>query len=397
MHTTTIGRCAAAAALLGLGALSAAPAQAAFPGDDGPLIFFSGRSLLTLDAAGGRPRQLPLDVPGFGGLAVSADGLRIAYADSHELHVADADGSGERQLTEASDGYADDPSLSPDGKRIAFVRDHAIWVIGVAGGAARELTPDGSFEHAYSEPAWSPDGRRIAYTRDEQVWTMNADGSGQTDLTPAIGICPRTVRTMRGGEPSWSPDGRRLAFTGPVPCEDSRGRDIWTMNADGSGKVDLTRDDGTDDTGPVFSPDGRSIAFERPVDGHPHLHVMGADGSGLHRVPVATGLYAEMGVEWSVAVTPVRIVQRLRARTVRAGRAIVVTGTVRPAVRGTVTVRFSGPGGRSWRVRAALSRGRFRCRFAPRRPGRYRVVATLPAAPRRPAAASAPGRLRVVR
>ena len=51
------------------------------------------------------------------------------------------------------------------------------------------------------------------------------------------------------------------------------------MNADGSGKRNLTRNPAQDGS-PSWSPDGRRIAFVSNRDGRLEAHVMNADGSG---------------------------------------------------------------------------------------------------------------------
>jgi Tol biopolymer transport system component len=76
-------------------------------------------------------------------------------------------------------------------------------------------------------------------------------------------------------EPAWSPDGRKIAFRSTR----NGNRDIYVMNADGSGKRNLTRN-AASDSRPSWSPDGRKIAFVSNRDGRLEAHVMNADGSG---------------------------------------------------------------------------------------------------------------------
>jgi dipeptidyl aminopeptidase/acylaminoacyl peptidase len=105
------------------------------------------------------------------------------------------------------------------------------------------------------------------------IYVVNADGSGRTDLTPSGG---------GGGEPEWSPDGTMIAFV----------RDgIWVMRADGTGARQVRHDPTMFDEWPVWSPDGRRIAYLEapacdPCDvGVPWtLNIMDADGSSVHKV-----------------------------------------------------------------------------------------------------------------
>jgi len=86
--------------------------------------------------------------------------------------------------------------------------------------------------------------------------------NGGIKVTAADRSATRTV-TISGGDwdPTWSPDGTRLAFESDRAKAVDRG-DIFVVNADGSGLVQLTSDD-SDDREPAWSPDGRLIAFNR--------------------------------------------------------------------------------------------------------------------------------------
>jgi TolB protein len=57
------------------------------------------------------------------------------------------------------------------------------------------------------------------------------------------------------------------------------------MNADGSGKRNLTRHPAQDGRS-SWSPDGRRIAFISDRDGRLEAHVMNADGSGQRSLTV---------------------------------------------------------------------------------------------------------------
>ena len=98
-----------------------------------------------------------------------------------------------------------------------------LWLMDVSTGEQTQLTFDQTFKD--QTPDWSPDGTRIAYAADDDIWLMNSDGSGQVNLTQS--------EFVEFGA-AFSPNGRRIAFTGsggPVPVNE---RYVQTMRTDGS-------------------------------------------------------------------------------------------------------------------------------------------------------------------
>jgi dipeptidyl aminopeptidase/acylaminoacyl peptidase len=168
---------------------------------------------LTLGGASVTPRAFPDDTTHAAEARWSPDGRRIAYTAGGQLWVANADGSGRRQLTTLNGG-ASGPVWAPNGSQVAFVsavwpdcttdacnagkdkakaetkvkahvadnlmfrhwnawdegtRSH-LFVVGVDGDAPRDLTagarydvPPGPFggSEGYT---FSPDSRELAYT-----------------------------------------------------------------------------------------------------------------------------------------------------------------------------------------------------------------------------------------
>jgi uncharacterized repeat protein (TIGR01451 family) len=79
-----------------------------------------------------------------------------------------------------------------------------------------------------------------------------------------------------------------------------RAGDIWTMNPDGTGQVNLTNSASTE-SNPAWSADGNRIAFDSTAGTapYPQLHVMFADGTG--DIPITTGNDPRTDPAWSPA------------------------------------------------------------------------------------------------
>ena len=136
---------------------------------------------------------------------------------------------------------------------------------------AVQPTPTPTPRVAQPTPAASASGR-IAFASDRdgdfEIYVMNADGSGVVQLTD---------NDFYDSYPSWASDGRRIAFTSDRDGDS----EIYVMNADGSGVVQLTDND-FQDIYPSWSSDGRRIAFTSTADrSDPNIYVMNADGSGI--------------------------------------------------------------------------------------------------------------------
>ena len=129
----------------------------------------------------------------------------------------------------------------------------------------------------------------IAFIRDRQLWVMNADGSGQRALTRD---------SAEKWSPAWSPDGRRIAYASSGTNYSSR---ISVNNADGSGRLRLSRGYKYDQqSAPAWSPDGRTIAFHGYDDGSYWISSVGADGIGQRTLtPGGLGIAEDGGFAWS--------------------------------------------------------------------------------------------------
>ena len=109
---------------------------------------------------------------------------------------------------------------------------------------------------------------------NEEIYTMNSDGTNRVDLTrnPADDTDPR-----------WSADGARIVFA----SNRTGNYQLYTMNADGSGVARVTHD-GNDDRRPTWTADGR-ILFQNGDFPDRVLYSINADGNGLQQLtPVSS-------------------------------------------------------------------------------------------------------------
>ena len=123
----------------------------------------------------------------------------------------------------------------------------------------------------FSPASFTGQNGKVFYEQESDIWSINADGTGALDLTPEEGFS--------GQRPSGSADGRHVVFQ---TFRDG-GWNIFSMNADGSNQVDLTNTkDPVINFEPAFSPDGSKVAFMRQglTAGEEDIWVINANGSG---------------------------------------------------------------------------------------------------------------------
>ena len=222
-----MSRAAGTLLVLALSLCAAPLASASFPGSNGPIAFQQLGSVWTVNPDGTGAQRLT-DSTATRDPVFSPDGSRVAYEDGRDLVISTTGGSGTQPVT--TGGHNDQmPAFSPDGKRIVFHRadDTDLYVVDVDGSDLTRLTSDGATSAEY-EPDWSPDGSRIAFEQpgcdsgDGQVciYSIGADGSGKVNLTPeqvppdCPDVNPGVGPYGNSEDPTWSPDGRQIAFRG---------------------------------------------------------------------------------------------------------------------------------------------------------------------------------------
>jgi imidazolonepropionase-like amidohydrolase/Tol biopolymer transport system component len=249
--------------------------------------------------------KLPL--PDTGRPAITAPAVE-AQAEPTKWDVNAPPGTTLKQIPIRTDeGTWMDVDVSPDGRTIAFSLLGDIYTMPMAGGTPRRIAEGLAWE---VQPRFSPDGTRIAFVTDrgggDNIWIMNADGSGKIALTK------EDFRLLN--QPSWSPDGRFIVAKKHFTTGRSLGTgEVWLYHVSGGGGVKLVaRPDDVyqKELGePIFAPDGKAIYFTKNVTpGKIFEYAQDSNGEvfDIERYEIATGetTTAVSGLGGSVRPTP---------------------------------------------------------------------------------------------
>jgi TolB protein len=232
--------------------------------------FFKGGKKIVFASTQGGAKECPPN-PDF------SQGYVWAVYPDYDLYTASPDGRNIKKLTDTP-GYDAEATVSPDGKKIIFTSerdgDLDLYSMDADGKNVKRLTDEIGYDGG---AFYSPDSKQIVYRRSTvntpaeiarykdllakhlivptvfEVWVMNADGTGK-----------RQVTNLSGGSfaPFFTPDGKRIIFCTNYFATDPRKRnfDLALIDVDGTGLTRVTFNE-TFDGFPMFSPDGKKLVF----------------------------------------------------------------------------------------------------------------------------------------
>jgi dipeptidyl aminopeptidase/acylaminoacyl peptidase len=271
------------------------------PARNGLILAASDEDIVAIDPVTGATTTL------IGGLTqdiapwFSRDGqhfvfLRLDAADVGSYWIANADGSGARELVRAPVDWFE---WSDSGDQIVVTREVGrtteTSVVDVETGRSAVLDVGIQVVHPY----WRPGHGQIVFSAPivdayRAYYLVNADGTG---LRKIDGVSGNAIN-----DPTLSPDGSKLAY---ATWEGGKGtgEQIHVLEVDTGNEVLVTPDDGYSYQDVLFSPDGTKILTKRfPPFGAIQLAVVPADGSG-DVVPIGPSLPMDLddrgrGFQW---------------------------------------------------------------------------------------------------
>ncbi|PWB72984.1 amidohydrolase, partial [candidate division GN15 bacterium] len=195
-----------------------------------------------------------LGFPGVLALAGVSPGTDSAQGESEpRWDVANPGLPSDTLEFDCSEGTWISVDVAPDGKTVVFDLLGDIYTMPVMGGTATLLSGGLPYE---VQPRFSPDGKRILFTSDrgggDNIWMMNADGSDRAPVTK------EDFRLLNNGV--WTPDGKYIVARKHFTSHRSMGAgEMWMYEVpEGGAGVRLTKrkNDQQDANEPIFSPDG---------------------------------------------------------------------------------------------------------------------------------------------
>jgi TolB protein len=195
--------------------------------------------------------------------------------ESEMLHLLVSDGSANVNLPGSSWSRVAEAIVFSSSRG----RHDEIYFIDDAGSPGDEEAITGRDNYMAYEPSFSPDGQWVVFeSHPVDVETQGVITKYRLDHTVAYQALTDPAEDCR--QPNWSPMGDMISYQRLAGGQ----WDIWVMNADGTGKRQVTTGPG-DKTDASFSPDGQWIIYSSDQDiEYANLFVIPAQGGETIRV-----------------------------------------------------------------------------------------------------------------
>ena len=247
---------------------------------DGKLLAYSDRSsrseaaasifLLSLDSREVRKLTSALRSRGDFYPEFSPDGQTLAFARDSQgvesIYAIPVSGGEERRLT-SDTAQKWGLAWTADGREIVFANVGWLWRVSRRGGEPERLQ--------FSQDAIQPSirGNRLVYlqiTRNDSIW--------RRDLNSLVSASPPSKlisSTRRESGPQFSPDGSKIAFES---TRSGGAYEVWVCESDGTNLIQLTHFNPAVTGTPRWSPDGQKIAFDSRPAGNSDIFVIDVQG-----------------------------------------------------------------------------------------------------------------------
>jgi Tol biopolymer transport system component len=165
--------------------------------------------------------------------------------------------------------------------KIAYEKNRVIYTVQPDGGGKTKVTSG-------TDPSYSPDGKKIVYVHfdgnDSEIYTVNANGGHRVQLT--------NNNNTYEHDPSYSPDGKKIVYMRFYKISqesNSRRSELYTIDVRTGRRVQLTNNNNTIEQDPSYSPNGKRIVYEGYTFSDRRSNdIYTINASGGHRVQLTT-------------------------------------------------------------------------------------------------------------
>jgi len=228
----------------------------------------------------------------------------LIEGNSHPFRM-DRDGKNKQDLTGASKEFAYGFSSSPDGRRIAYHQSYQVYLAEADGANPRRVETGQPFNFV---PTWSPDGEWVLFLSGEHYhchpYLVRKDGTGLRKLADRgayRGVVEfLDVPDYHGGSsdtPVWSRDGRHVYYTALL----DGAVELHRVSLDGKSERLTQSVPGTLHYHPTPSPDGTRLLYGARRAGVRRLYVSGPEGTGERLITELAAGSAAMWPHWQPA------------------------------------------------------------------------------------------------